>query len=93
MITTNKIDMKTLVLDLDETLVHCRDCSDNFSGSISSLHNINLVESPDSSPLVVQISLRPGLNEFLHEVTQWFEVLVFTASEKKYAVRTVQLIS
>jgi RNA polymerase II subunit A small phosphatase-like protein len=69
---------KTLVLDLDETLVH------------------STFEPTDDSDLVVRVTIegsnynvyvkmRPGLDEFLEEVAEYYEVVVFTASMAKYA--------
>jgi CTD small phosphatase-like protein 2 len=46
----------TLVLDLDETLVH-------------------FVQNKDEGAVYI----RPGCDEFLKDVSQWFEVVVFTA--------------
>ena len=44
--------MKTLVLDLDETLVHCVDCIDSCS-CINSIHDINLQSSSECSPMLL----------------------------------------
>lgn len=60
----------TLVLDLDETLVHW---------------SISPFEGYDEVRESIYISYRPFLIEFLEKVSQFFEVVVFTASEKEYA--------
>lgn len=70
---------KTLILDLDETLMHA-DFARRFIDHDKVLyfsHNSHLVEVP--------IFLRPGLFEFLAKVSEMFEILVFTASRKEYA--------
>ncbi|KAJ1798028.1 hypothetical protein LPJ59_002765 [Coemansia sp. RSA 2399] len=75
----------TLVLDLDETLVHCA---------------LNKVESPDLVFPVeyngvnynVYCRLRPGYREFLEKASQLFEVVIFTASQQVYADRLLNLI-
>ncbi|CAI2362477.1 unnamed protein product [Moneuplotes crassus] len=59
-----------LVLDLDETLVHCSVTP--FEGYDEVLNNI-------------YISYRPFLLEFLEKASQFFEVVMFTASESAYA--------
>jgi CTD small phosphatase-like protein 2 len=68
----------TLVLDLDETLVHCTVdvipdadvCFPVFFGGIQ--YNVH-------------VRLRPHLSGFLQRVSRHFEVIVFTASQKVYA--------
>eukprot|EP00811_Abedinium_folium_P036078 NODE_8820_length_1467_cov_12.151493.p1 GENE.NODE_8820_length_1467_cov_12.151493~~NODE_8820_length_1467_cov_12.151493.p1 ORF type:complete len:299 (+),score=23.42 NODE_8820_length_1467_cov_12.151493:104-1000(+) len=76
--------MKTLVLDLDETLVHS--C---FRASAAD-HRIRLVL--DHDPVTVYIHKRPGVEEFLKGVTAHYEVVVFTASVAKYANAVIDLL-
>uniref|UniRef100_A0A1I8IYC5 DNA topoisomerase (ATP-hydrolyzing) n=1 Tax=Macrostomum lignano TaxID=282301 RepID=A0A1I8IYC5_9PLAT len=76
---TRRTPRCTLVLDLDETLVHSS--VDNF------LHGADLT-FPVSFEFVeykVHVKLRPGFHEFLHRVSQLFEVVLFTASIRDYA--------
>uniref|UniRef100_A0A6U4HCI7 FCP1 homology domain-containing protein n=1 Tax=Phaeomonas parva TaxID=124430 RepID=A0A6U4HCI7_9STRA len=78
-------DKITLVLDLDETLVHC---------------TIDEVPNPDHIFPVqfngfdyqVYVRLRPHLQHFLRAVSQMFEVVVFTASQKVYADTLLDII-
>lgn len=68
----------TLVLDLDETLVHCSveepaTCDLTFGVEF---HGIDYQ---------VYVKLRPHLQRFLQAVSQDFEVVVFTASQPVYA--------
>jgi len=75
----------TLVLDLDETLVHC---------------TTNPIEEPDlvfpvdfnGERFQVYVSKRPHLEDFLARVSQMFEVVVFTASQQIYADALLDLI-
>jgi Dullard-like phosphatase family protein len=70
---------KTLVLDLDETLIHA-DFDNHFSGHdhvVSFLH--------DGDEVTVPIFVRPGLQEFLEKASLNFDIFVFTASKKVYA--------
>jgi Dullard-like phosphatase family protein len=70
---------KTLILDLDETLIHA-----DFEGAFSQ-HDTLINFSYGGEDLVVPILIRPGLLEFLHNISQEFEIFVFTASVKEYA--------
>lgn len=68
----------TLVLDLDETLVHC---------TVEPISNADL-QFPvnfNGNRYDVYVRKRPFLGHFLQEVSKNFEVVVFTASQKIYA--------
>jgi hypothetical protein len=68
----------TLVLDLDETLVHC---------TVDPTPDANLVFPVlfHGMEYQVHVRLRPYLFEFLERVHDQYEVVVFTASQKVYA--------
>ena len=65
---------KTLILDMDETLTHTPKTEENSQ--------ISLKISNDSW---LFLKTRPYLQEFLQFVSEEFEVVIFTASQKKYA--------
>jgi len=70
---------KTLVLDLDETLIHCNDSPMKRS-------DVKLpIRFPQGDIIEAGINVRPYALEFLKEMNQHFEVIVFTASHKCYA--------
>eukprot|EP00181_Compsopogon_caeruleus_P001414 CAMPEP_0184682440 /NCGR_PEP_ID=MMETSP0312-20130426/7268_1 /TAXON_ID=31354 /ORGANISM="Compsopogon coeruleus, Strain SAG 36.94" /LENGTH=194 /DNA_ID=CAMNT_0027134119 /DNA_START=762 /DNA_END=1346 /DNA_ORIENTATION=+ len=71
----NKI---TLVLDLDETLVHS-----TFVPVKEAHFTIPLDMGGETH--VVYVQKRPGVEHFLKTVAQWYEVVVFTASLALYA--------
>eukprot|EP00029_Vermamoeba_vermiformis_P007701 TRINITY_DN3406_c0_g1_i1.p1 TRINITY_DN3406_c0_g1~~TRINITY_DN3406_c0_g1_i1.p1 ORF type:complete len:453 (-),score=83.51 TRINITY_DN3406_c0_g1_i1:120-1478(-) len=75
----------TLVLDLDETLVHC---------SLDPIPNPDLTfEVPfDGVSYEVHVRKRPFFEQFLAEVSKVFEVVVFTASQKVYADRLLDIL-
>ncbi|KAG5179817.1 HAD-like domain-containing protein [Tribonema minus] len=68
----------TLVLDLDETLVHC---------TVEPIPNADHVFSVrfNDEDFNVYVRKRPGLDAFLAAVSALFEVVVFTASQRVYA--------
>mmetsp|Transcript_10968 Transcript_10968/g.27711 ORF Transcript_10968/g.27711 Transcript_10968/m.27711 type:complete len:254 (-) Transcript_10968:14-775(-) len=75
----------TLVLDLDETLVHStttpmREYDHTFSMVV---HDINYQ---------VWAKERPHVHHFLSEVAKMFEVVIFTASQELYAAKLLSLV-
>ena len=69
---------KTLVLDLDETLVH---------SSFKPPKNPDIVLPVDieGRQMYVYVLVRPGCIKFLTEMAKYYEVVIFTASLSKYA--------
>jgi len=73
-----KRNLKTLVLDLDETLVH---------SSFTHVPDADFTIEIELDGMIhkVYVRKRPGVDEFLREVGKKFEVVIFTASLAKYA--------
>ncbi|KAL2642329.1 hypothetical protein R1flu_009916 [Riccia fluitans] len=69
---------KTLVLDLDETLVHS-------SFRPVPHYDFNIQVEVENKLCNVYVIKRPGVDHFLQAVSKIFEVVVFTASLRKYA--------
>lgn len=69
---------KTLVLDLDETLVHS---SFKPPQDPSLVLNVEI----DGRSLSVFVLVRPGVAEFLTEMAKHYELIIYTASLSKYA--------
>jgi len=76
---------KTLVLDLDETLVH---------SSFKPIPNPDFVIPVEIEGQVhkVYVVKRPGVDQFLKEMGEHYEVVVFTASVSKYADPVLDLL-
>ncbi|XP_044495100.1 CTD small phosphatase-like protein 2 isoform X1 [Mangifera indica] len=75
----------TLVLDLDETLVHStlEHCDDaDFTFSVF----FNMKEH------TVYVKQRPYLHTFLERVAEMFEVIIFTASQSIYAAQLLDIL-
>ncbi|KAL5577131.1 hypothetical protein UlMin_018830 [Ulmus minor] len=82
---THKKKSITLVLDLDETLVHstldqCDDADFNFNVFFNMKDH------------AVYVRKRPYLQKFLERVAGMFEVIVFTASQSIYAEQLLDIL-
>jgi len=75
----------SLVLDLDETLVHC---------TVEAVDDADLTFPVEFHGMTYQVyvRLRPHLNTFLEAIADKFEVIVFTASQQVYADALLNLI-
>lgn len=69
---------KTLILDVDETLVHS-----SYQGN--GHYDVHLsIDMDDGSSVSVYVAFRPFLHQFLRAIKPLFEVVIFTASMAKY---------
>jgi len=71
---------KTMIFDLDETLVHCCEGSAQVSPDV-----ILPITFPTGEVVNAGINIRPFAQEVLVEANRLFEVIVFTASHQCYA--------
>lgn len=76
---------KTLVLDLDETLVHS-------SMVPTAVFDIKLEISLEEGEFCIYIQTRPWAFEFLEKVSELYEIVIFTASLKAYADPVIEFI-
>lgn len=75
---------KTLILDLDETLIHLLSRGAPRSlGSGVLCHMIEL--KVNNVATLYYVYKRPFCDFFLKEISKWFELQIFTASVKEYA--------
>ncbi|CAN6452900.1 unnamed protein product [Victoria cruziana] len=82
---TEKRKPNTLVLDLDETLIHSslEHCPDaDFSFSVC----VNMKE------YIVYVRQRPHLHRFMERVAEMFEIVIFTASQSIYANQLLNIL-
>lgn len=93
----SRVPQKTLVLDLDETLIH----SLAKGGRMSSGHMVEVKLStpmvtaltpggPPTAlgphhPILYYVHKRPHCDDFLRKVCKWYKLVIFTASVQEYA--------
>jgi len=77
---------KTLLLDLDETLIHA-DFDERFDS-----HHQKIFFMYQEEEISVDIFIRPGVHEFLKRCSEIFEIFIFTASKKEYADAVINFL-
>lgn len=88
---------KTLVLDLDETLIHTNTLFEShrvrMAGQPLVAPELRLdIGSANSDQKVLYVHLRPYIHKFLRECSKMFDVVIFTASEQSYAEPIINYI-
>ena len=71
---------KTIVFDLDETLVHCCESPTQSPPDV-----ILPITFPTGEVVNAGLNIRPYAKEVLAEANRYFEVIIFTASHRCYA--------
>jgi len=84
-LSVRSLAKKTLVLDLDETLVH---------SSFKSIPNPDFIIPVEFEEQIHQVYVlkRPGVDFFLTKMAEFYEIIVFTASLSKYADPLLDLL-
>ena len=68
------LERKTVIFDLDETLVHC------VTDNIEKADKIITVTLNTNEKIQAGVNIRPYVNECLETLAQHYELIVFTAS-------------
>ncbi|KAJ8604230.1 hypothetical protein MRB53_041882 [Persea americana] len=76
---SSSLSRKTLILDLDETLIH----SLSKGGTMSNAHMVEV--KLGNHAILYHVHKRPHCDHFLDKVSLWYDVVVFTASVQEYA--------
>ena len=76
--TSEFLNKKTLILDLDETLVH---------SSFTPFENNDIVLNVDFDGMIynIYVLVRPGAEYFIRNISKYYELVIFTASLSNYA--------
>ena len=79
------LNKKTLILDLDETLVH---------SSFVPFENNDIVLNIEFEGMLynIYVLIRPGAIDFIKKVAKLYEVIIFTASISKYALPLIDIL-
>ncbi|KAL4444472.1 hypothetical protein ABPG74_016765 [Tetrahymena malaccensis] len=80
------VGKKTLVLDLDETLI---------TSSVLEFKSADLkikVNLPNGKGKNVWVKFRPGVQNFLNEMNELYELIIFTSSIKEYANAVIDFL-
>ena len=88
---STRLTQKTMVIDLDETLIH----SLAKGGRMSSGHMVEVKLNTTvgyggatlgpQHPILYYVHKRPHCDDFLRRVCKWYNLVVFTASVQEYA--------
>ena len=94
----NNTNKKLLLLDLDETLIHS-EFRDNYNyksldkmKAHSKCYHRSFSYIEDNYQYYFDIYFRPFLFDFLHEIKNYFDLAIFTASSKGYADTIINYI-
>ena len=94
---SDKAPQYTLVLDLDETLIHYHaNGLDDEDMTVSDEPRSYLEDTPcssnrfsdcyvDDDSEAIEFSIRPGLSSFLNELSKYYELVLYTAATREYA--------
>lgn len=77
---------KTLVLDLDETLIHSN--FEDFPKGADIKLNVKI----DNVSYKIYAMKRPGVEEFLDRMSKLYEIVIYTASLQQYADKIIDII-
>ncbi|KAF2399227.1 hypothetical protein EJ06DRAFT_479300 [Trichodelitschia bisporula] len=82
---------KTLIIDLDETLIHSHSKGGRFATGhmveVKIQHAVGVggVSIGPQVPILYYVHKRPHCDEFLRKVHKWYNLVIFTASVQEYA--------
>lgn len=84
-LSRENLGKKTLVLDLDETLVH---------STVVTVETVDAIvwSEVDGVKCAFYVRCRPGLKDFIETLAPLYELVVFTASMPAYANQTLDVI-
>ena len=83
---------KTLILDMDETLIHAVILQKGEEPRSDGDFTITLSSEDDGDELKISVKMRPHMEDILDQLSRMFEIVVFTAGEQEYADAVLDFI-
>ncbi|KAI6248387.1 Nuclear envelope morphology protein 1 [Erysiphe necator] len=94
-----RVMQKTLILDLDETLIHSMAKGGRMStGNMVEVKLQTVLMAGENTslglqhPILYWVNKRPHCDEFLRLVCKWYNLIIFTASVQEYADPVIDLL-
>ncbi|KAK9454933.1 HAD-like domain-containing protein [Dipodascopsis uninucleata] len=91
-----------LVVDLDQTVIHTtvdptvgewkQDPSNPNYGAVKDVHSFCLKDAANPAGFWYYVKLRPGLKEFLENISKLYELHIYTMATKSYALAISKII-
>lgn len=86
---------KTLVLDLDDTLIHTFSPSfdySNFDVDRKAVQAVTCVDPARLNTIDMKVVVRPYATQFLKKLSKAYEIIIFTAAQQFYADPIIDLL-
>lgn len=86
------LEMKTIVFDMDETLIHCKDNLQEMKEK-NFIHDKELkFKVTDNVEITAYMKFRPYLHRMLKKLSQHFELILYSSGEQPYAEAALEHI-
>ncbi|TQS34775.1 hypothetical protein Golomagni_04831 [Golovinomyces magnicellulatus] len=94
-----RLMQKTLILDLDETLIHSMAKGGRMNSGYMVEVKLNTIVTAGRNPalgskhpILYWVNKRPHCDDFLRLVCKWYNLIIFTASVQEYADPVIDLL-
>lgn len=91
-LSLSKKRKKILVLDMDETLIHCKSPDEYFGTSSRSYDRTITIKLNGGGKAKGYIYFRPHVFKFLRTMSLHYEIVIWTASNQNYALPVIALL-
>ena len=89
--------MKTIVFDMDETLLHCKDQSDlhkfqNFTYDHAVHFQLQEAHVERQTKVTAYLKFRPYMHKMLKKLSQNFELILYSSGRTNYAKAVMEFV-